>query len=63
MTVRKKSAKKRRTRRTVTYERTVYEVVCDECGKPFDAVDKRAQYCGPTCRQRAHRRGRQKGNR
>lgn len=28
---------------------------CATCGKRFDAQRKTARFCGPTCRQRAHR--------
>jgi hypothetical protein len=28
---------------------------CDNCGKPFEAKSYKAQFCGATCRQRAHR--------
>lgn len=29
---------------------------CAGCGKDFEAQRKTARFCGPTCRQRAHRR-------
>lgn len=30
--------------------------LCAGCGKTFDAKRKTARFCGPTCRQRSHRR-------
>jgi hypothetical protein len=35
---------------------TPTERACETCGEPFTPKRADARYCGPTCRQRAHRR-------
>lgn len=35
---------------------------CAECGRSFEAQRPAARYCGPTCRQRAKRGGRNAGS-
>ncbi|GAA3625855.1 hypothetical protein GCM10022200_05270 [Microbacterium awajiense] len=36
---------------------TTYSLVCDSCGRNFDAARPDAVTCGPTCRQRRYREG------
>lgn len=39
-----------------SFPRRLQAHVCAECGRAFETVTKRAEYCSSSCRQRAHYR-------